>query len=427
MKKSLLLTLSTIALASGALLASCNHDGGGGSSLKVDLSEQVAKKTSITVWIDDSKGTYFNKLKEEFAKVEKNIILKTQKVGNVESLEQLKLKGPSGNGADVVQFPHDKLAQFVSQDLALPIDGELLDFAKSRVVENALNLTKFADPQDNLVKYFALPKEVESPGLYYNKSLIQATEIPTTFEDILKKHKSTTDKKFYGQSDKYTNAYFALPYLSSFGYRPFGANGDDSQHVGFDTDEYRAGLTYLRTLKTELSIPDTGASTGHDDFTKGNQVLTFAGPWNIGAYKDAGIQVGRVPMPTLNGKKMNPFMGAQLVAIYKQSRQSREAKKFLQFLLGKEASKVNWDVQGKVPALKAEFLNEIEGISGNDLVTAMVKDIETAIPMPAIRQIEYYWGPAETALINIFGTQTDVSAISKEAEKSYKSSAKITE
>lgn len=426
MKKSLLLTLSTIALASGALLVSCVETKPK-SNLKVDLSEQVAKKTSITVWMDDSDGTYFNKLKEEFAKVEKNIILKTQKVGTVESLEHLKLKGPSGNGADVVQFPHDKLSQFVSQDLALPIDGETLEFAKSRVLENALSLAKFTDPQDKLVKYFAIPKEIESPGLYYNKSLIEKKDIPTTFEEILKKHASMSDKKFYGQSADFTDAYFSLPYFSAFNFRPFGANGDDAKNVGFNTEEYKQGLTYLReTLKKELKIPDTAKSTGKDDFTSGTQLLSYDGPWNVKGYISSGIKVGRVPMPTLNGKKMNPFMGAQMVAIYKLSKQPKEAKQFLQFLLSKEAAKINWEVQNKVPALKEEFLQEIEGIKDNELVSAMVEDIKTAIPMPSIREIEFYWAPAQTALTTVFSTNTDVNTIAQEAQKSYESSAKIT-
>lgn len=427
MKKTLLLTLGALALASGTLLASC--DNSPKSSLKVDLSEQVAKKTAITVWMDDSTGTYFQKIKEEFAKVEKNIILKTQKVGNVESIEHLKLKGPSGNGADVIQFPHDKLARVVSQDLALALDGSILDYAKERTSESTMKLTQFADPESGIKKYFALPKEQEAPGLYYNKSLIQKEEIPTTFEEIVKKFAeykaSHQDSAYFTNDFNWTNVYGAQAFLTPYGFKPFGENGEDAQNIGFDTPAYKEGLTYLRSLQTPFSIPGDGNTKGSELFVAGKAPLVYAGPWKHSDFEKAHINYGRVEMPTLNGQKMNPFMGAQMVSIYKHTRYQEESKKFLKFLLSDQAARITWEVQGKVAALKPELLAKVEGLDTNEVVQAMSKDMQTAVPMPAIKEIEHFWGPGETALKSLYSSSDSVDAIAKAADDSYKKSAQI--
>lgn len=426
MKKTLLLSLGTIALASGTLLASCNSIDP--NAVIVDLSKQVAKKTAITVWMDDSTGNYFNELKAGFAKVDKNIILKTQKVGNIESIEQLKLKGPSGNGADVIQFPHDKLSTVVSQDLALALEGSIIDYARERTSETAFNLTQFNDPATGHKQYYAIPKETESPGFYYNKALIKKEDIPKTFEDIVKQYatynSSHSGQKYFSNADNWTNVYMAQSFLSAYGFVPFGQNRDDAENIGYKTDAYKQGLEYLRSLKTSFGISDDAKGDGADLFNKGLSPIIYSGPWNHNVFKKANINYGRVVLPTLNGQKMKPFMGAQMVGIYKHTKHQEEAKKFLTYLLSDEAAKINWEVNEKVSALKPELLAKVEGLAENEVVQAMSEDMLTAIPMPAIKEIDYFWGPSETALTQLFNSTTQVEEIAKEAEENYQKQRK---
>ncbi|MEF3693477.1 MAG: hypothetical protein V3569_04800, partial [Acholeplasmataceae bacterium] len=75
------------------------------------------------------------------------------------------------------------------------------------------------------------------------------------------------------------------------------------------------------------------------------------------------------------------------------------------------------------PALKADLLANIEGVSDNAKLLAMSQQLETSVPMPVIPQVTYYWGPGETMVIDVWNNGKAVATAVADAEKSYRTLA----
>ena len=97
---------------------------------------------------------------------------------------------------------------------------------------------------------------------------------------------------------------------------------------------------------------------------------------------------------------MSTFAGAQMVAVYKYSKNVEAAIKWVEFL------QIQWksnEYKYKLPALKAELLDGIEGVSDDELMLIMSEQLETSVPMPTIPQVTY-WGPGETMITQVWNT-----------------------
>jgi len=54
---------------------------------------------------------------------------------------------------------------------------------------------------------------------------------------------------------------------------------------------------------------------------------------------------------------------------------------------------------------------------------AMSEQLENAVPMPTIPEVEYFWGPGEAMVKEIWNADKDIKAALREAEESYKTLA----
>ena len=410
---------------------------------RIDFSDSFVQKTKIRVWMDDENGEYMAALIAAFNQIYPNIVVEHQHMGTVDSRELLKTFGPSGNGADIFQFPHDHLAAAIIEDLVFALPSA----TKTRLeaISHPLGLqiatlsydeqAKSFDPSSpNAVeRLYAVPISLESIGLYYNKDLVSSA--PTTFEALLAEVATfnqtlaadgsgltNAQKGLYGlaTSSHWADSYFMQPFYSAFGFTPFGPELNDPSAVGFANAV--AALTYMAgTLKPMVTGTGTHNSvTGNANFEDGLIPYIISGPWMHEAYKNAGLNYGVAQMPTINGNEMSTFAGAQMAAVYKYSQNPEDAIKFVEFLSSEIAMQLMYNMKGKLPALNNSGLGNIEGLMDNDLLIEMFYQLETSIPMPTIPQVQYYWGPGETMIQRVWNTGIDPATAAAEAEQSYR-------
>ena len=189
MKKLLVLVF---VLLSVLTLAACGDKTKNDGAI-IDFGDIFVRKTTIRVWIDDEEGEYMTAVIAEFNKVYPNIIVEHQHMGSVDARERLKTFGPSGNGADVFQFPHDHLAQAVLEDLVFALPAATKTLLQTRAHQLGLDIAtlfydenaKSFDPSSpNAVeRLYAVPMSIESVGLFYNKDLVATPA--TTMEAIV--------------------------------------------------------------------------------------------------------------------------------------------------------------------------------------------------------------------------------------------------
>lgn len=420
---------------------------------RIDFGDSLIQKTSIRVWIDDEEGEYMEAVIAEFNKVYPNIVVRHQHMGTVDSRELLKTFGPSGNGADVFQFPHDHLAQAILEDLVYALPNSTKTLLEQRSHELGLSIATLSydetansfDPQSpNAVeRLYAVPMSIESVGLYYNKDLV--TTPHTSYEALLAAAATwnaqvaadnasgdtrTNAQKGYfylGNSSHWADSYFVQHIYSAFGFYPFGATLDNPNAVGF-ANAVPALTWMVNTLKPQVT--GTGAHnsvTAGANFETGKIPYIITGPWSNEAFKNAGINYGVAPMPTINvggvDKATSTFAGAQMAAVYKYTENAADAIRFVEFLSSDVAMKLQYEMKGKLPALQTDLLSNIPGVGDDELMMSMAAQLETSIPMPTIPQVQYYWGPGETMIIQVWNNAIAPATAAATAESSYRTLA----
>ena len=199
---------------------------------ELDFSEVIQAKTEIKVWMDDENGEYMEELIAAFNEVYPNIVVKHQHMGSVDAREKLKTFGPSGNGADIFQFPHDHLASAIKEDLVYPLSDELKTKLEARMHKSGMevatlcyneNNKSFVCDANSKPRLFAVPNSLESVVLAYNKKLV--SEVPASFEKLLEEAAAYTAANpgsyYLGTSSHWADSYFIPPHFYIFQYFPF--------------------------------------------------------------------------------------------------------------------------------------------------------------------------------------------------------------
>jgi len=415
----------------------------------VDFGDIYTPVSKIRVWMDDENGEYMAAVVEEFNKVYPNIIVEFQHMGSVDARELLKTFGPSGNGADVFQFPHDHLAQAVLEDLLLPLPSTLKTSLAGRSASLGLDIATLSydetnnsfDPSspNSVESLYAVPISLESVGLFYNKDLV--TTPATTMEQILSEaavwnaeQVSDSDTRtraeaglFYlGTTSHWADSYFMQPVYSAFNFTPFGPTLDNPNAVGFEN-----AVDALTWIRDELKPMTTGTGahnsiSGSANFENGDIPYVITGPWSHEAFSAAGLNYGVAPMPTINGNEMSTFAGAMMAGVYKYSENTEDAIKFVEFLTSDAAMEILYEYKTKLPALEADLLSNIEGVSSDENLLVMAEQLKTSVPMPTIPQVTYYWGPGETMIIDVWNNGVDPATAAATAEESYRARLELS-
>lgn len=448
--------LSLLLVLVGALvLVACKEDLVGKDGEIIDFSERYQQGTVIRVWIDDEDGDYMEAVIEEFNKVYPNIHVEHQHKGSVDSREHLKTFGPSGNGADVFQFPHDHLSSAILEDLVLPLPTATANRVKERAHELGIDIATLRynenegtfDPNDpNAVdRLYAVPMSIEAVGLYYNQDLLdelvtleiaQNNKPVESYEELIRqaklwnaikeddgRTKAQAGNYFYGNTSHWADSYFIQHIYSAFGFTPFGPELNDPSAVGFA--DLTDALTWMRT---ELKPVTTGTNnhnsvSGGGLFESGNIPYVLGGPWNAEAFQAADINFGLAQLPSINGKETQPFAGAMMAAVYKYSKNSEAAISFVEFLNSDIAMQLQYDMKYKLPALNTTLLAGIEGVNTNASMMAMSAQLEKAVPMPTIPQVQHYWGPGEAMVVSIWNDDAEIANAVQVAEQGFRTLA----
>ncbi len=441
-----IISLVCISLISIVLVGCADKNNGE----ELDFSDIIKPKTEIRVWIDDEQGDYAAELIEEFNKVEPDILVTHQHMGTADSREKLKTFGPSGNGADVWQLPHDNLAVAISEDLVLGLS----DSVKDRLSETihplgmqigTVNYNESTGQFDGtgVEKLYGVAQSIEAIVLMYNKSLIANGTPVTTFEQLIDEaeaYMAANGNSFYlGQSSHWADSYMVQFAYSAHGFYPFGPNLNDASNVGFAkndsgnmvaTDEATAALTWL----TETLKPVVTGTANHDSqnsgalFEEGKLPYIISGPWMIDSYSSKlGSDFGVTTIPTINvdgeDKEAQPFTGAIMNSVYKYSNQPEAATKFVEFMSSEVGMELLYKHKNKLPALKTDLLPEV--VKNDSILQVVSAQIDKAVPMPVIPSSASYWGPGETMIKSIWNSGTNIQAALVTAENGYLAAEKL--
>jgi len=201
---------------------------------------------------------------------------------------------------------------------------------------------------DNVL--YGIPAGFTTRVVYYNKKMFDDAKIPYpkdgwTWDDFQEISKQLTDKtkKQYGfgaraENDTYDLQGFVWSNGSSY-------ISDDGKTIdGYMNSSETAGAIQMfgDMVKNGSAVltGGKGQQSGEDIFKAGKIAMWESGIWPLDSFKQAGIDVGTVEMPSFPGKQAKGVVAESALSIAKDSKQKDLAWEFIKFYVSNEAIKM---------------------------------------------------------------------------------------
>lgn len=404
MKKKIAMLLSAtliVGIFSGCANKSTNAD----ESNSGDSSDQK----QISIWHDGDEAIMQVIEDQVNGKLSKdNITVHFEKKTGL--TDQIKLYGSDEkNGPDMYMYAHDSLGTFVEMGVLAPITDVVEKSAYSDMLPMTLKAGQYKGEQ------YLLPVYYETLLFMYNKALWEG-EIPSTTEELYEYMTTHTDSAAgtYALVNQHSTAYNVAPIINGFD----GYIIDEEAMPGLNNEKTQEAIEYNKKF-AELEA-DGDYNTITTLFNEGKAAAIVGGPWLVSGIKDAGIDLGIKSLAEFtlpNGNTLVPYSGVQGIGVMKHAADTKKEMlgKVLTALADPQIGTALAEQSSCAPANQKSY--EVEAVSNNEMITAMKKTAEVAIPMPNIPEMSVMWGPAEALLAAVNKSGEDVKAVSEQYQK----------
>lgn len=368
----------------------------------------------LVIWTDADRSKAVQKYADQFA-AENGVTVKVQISTDVRA--QFKDATKVGKGPDVIVGAHDWLGELVQNSTVAPVS--LSPDVAAKFLPSAIAATKFNG------QTYGVPYAVENIGLMYNKDLVPNP--PKTMDELVamgqKLVKEGKAKQVLSQFvSKVGNAYFAAPYMMAFpdgGIFATKSNGDyDPNKLLVNSPGSVKGGEELAKLGQEKVLSTNVDDTNQDAlFDTKAAPFMISGPWSVAKAKEAGINYGIAPLPSIaGGGPMKPFLGVQMFYVSSKAKNATLAQEFVtNYIPRKDVQLALFQVGQRPPALKEAY----DQVSASDPdVKAWYEAGVDGKLMPNIPAMNSVWGPFGQATADIIagkaGAKERLDAAAKE-------------
>ena len=368
-------------------LAACNN-GTTSSSSSSDNSNDAA--ATLTIWADDTRFTQVETIAQDFTAktgVKVDVVQKSESDMDTEFTTQV----PTGNGPDLIVMAHDKLGALVSNGVVAPVD---LGEAKSQFSDVAVKAVTYNG------QTYGVPYAIESVALVRNNALTK--DEPKTYDDMIASGKTAGKQyPFVIQMGAEGDPYHFYGFQTSFGAPVFNMNAD-----GEYTSELAmggsGGTDYANWLKAQgdagIISPSITADIAKQAFLDGQAPYMVTGPWNVTAFREAGMDVSVLPIPSAGTQAAQPFVGVQMFYQSAKSANPVAAKQFFNYLATPEAQTQMQKLGGRASAMPS-----VAEASDDQDIKDFSKVAESgalAPAIPAMGSVWNFWGQTEANIVS---------------------------
>jgi maltose/maltodextrin transport system substrate-binding protein/arabinogalactan oligomer/maltooligosaccharide transport system substrate-binding protein len=364
---------------------------------------------TLTIWADGTRAPVFEAIGAAFEASDFGVPVVVHQLDFGAIRDQLKVRGPVGEGPDIIIGAHDWLGELVTAGVVEPL--------------TLTNEASFDPVSVQAFTYdgtlYGMPYANEAIALYYNKDLVP--EPPATWDELktiattLQEDPASGVEQGFCLQEK--DPYHSYPILTGFGGYIFGrdpvTDAYDPSDVGLDSE---GGLAYANELdqmvKAGLLRPAINYDACLNLMTTGGAAFWITGPWALQGFIDSGVNFGVAPIPAME-ETPAPFVGVQGMMVSAYAPNKLLAQTFLNdFMATDEAMQALFDAGQRPPA----WLPVAETVTDEN-VLAFITSGSTGNPMPAIPEMNDVWGSWTTALDLIFTQVQDAEqAITDAAE-----------
>lgn len=395
MKRLIALSLSLCMV--GTMLAAC--------SSSQDTAQEDGPVT-ITIW-HDKEDEVAAALQAELDQLAPDIVVNLERKDGL--TDSLKMVGNDPNAApDMYFFAHDKIGVYAEMGILAPIT----DFIDEETLNQYLPMTIEAATYKGEV--YQLPLYFETLLFMYNRLYMSDDEVPQTTEELYSYMQETTQGGHYGFVEQHSTAYYAAGWLHAFDGYILNEEGEPGLN---DPNTIRA-LEYHKKF-VELMPTEGEYATVNTLFREGKAHSTIGGPWLVPTAREAGIDLGIAPMPTVDetGKQIAPYSGVQGIQVLKVAAERKHdaIAKVLEVLTGDQIGISIAQASGCAPAKESCY--DDPTVSQDDMVMAMYETAQNAVPMPNVPEMDVMWTVAENLLVDVNMNGADVQTSADAAQQ----------
>lgn len=347
-KKLMALALASTMVFSVAACGGSKDDGGSsdaGDSKKEEKSEG-GDTLSISIW-DTNQEPGINEILADFTE-ETGIKTKLTVVKWDEYWTMLEAGAQGGSLPDVFWMHSNESQRYMSNDMLLDLtdkiaDSDLIDPAN--YPEDIWGLYTYDE------KYYAVPKDVDTIALWYNKAMFEEAglDYPTadwTWDDLIEAAKKLTkeDGSQYGlavRNDNNQAGYYNMIYDNG-GY----IINDDKTKSGWDDPKTIEAMEVLEGWIKDGVMPpiETMSENGEDVlFQSGKVAMVLQGSWMVAAYRDneytaENCDVVELPKNAATGRRASVYNGLGWAASA-NGKNTENAWKLIEYLGSEKAQK----------------------------------------------------------------------------------------
>lgn len=347
-KKVMALALASTMVFSMAACGGSKDDGGSsdaGDSKKEEKSEG-GDTLSISIW-DSNQEPGINEILADFTE-ETGIKTKLTVVKWDEYWTMLEAGAQGGSLPDVFWMHSNESQRYMSNDMLLDLtdkiaDSDLIDPAN--YPEDIWGLYTYDE------KYYAVPKDVDTIALWYNKAMFDEAGLayPTadwTWDDVTEAAKKLTkeDGSQYGlavRNDNNQAGYYNLVYDN-------GGHiiNEDKTKSGWDDPKTIEAMEVLESWIKDGVMPpiETMSENGEDVlFQSGKAAMVLQGSWMLAAYRDneytaENCDVVELPKSATTGRRVSVYNGLGWAASA-NGKNTENAWKLIEYLGSEKAQK----------------------------------------------------------------------------------------
>ena len=395
MKRLIALSLSLCMV--GTMLAAC--------SSSQDTTQEDGPVT-ITIW-HDKEDEVAAALQAELDQLAPDIVVNLERKDGL--TDSLKMVGNDPNAApDMYFFAHDKIGVYAEMGILAPIT----DFIDEETLNQYLPMTIEAATYKGEV--YQLPIYFETLLYMYNRLYMSDDEVPQTTEELYHYMQERTQGGHYGFVEQHSTAYYAAGWLHAFDGFILNEEGEPGLN---DPNTIRA-LEYHKKF-VELMPTEGEYATVNTLFREGKAHSTIGGPWLVPTAREAGIDLGIAPMPTVDetGKQIAPYSGVQGIQVLKVAAERKHdaIAKVLEVLTGDQIGISIAQASGCAPAKESCY--DDPTVSQDDMVMAMYETAQNAVPMPNVPEMDVMWTVAENLLVDVNMNGADVQTSADAAQQ----------
>ena len=395
MKRLIALSLSLCMV--GTMLAAC--------SSSQDTAQEDGPVT-ITIW-HDKEDEVAAALQAELDQLAPDIVVNLERKDGL--TDSLKMVGNDPNSApDMYFFAHDKIGVYAEMGILAPIT----DFIDEETLNQYIPMTIEAATYKGEV--YQLPLYFETLLYMYNRLYMSDDEVPQTTEELYSYMQETTQGGHYGFVEQHSTAYYAAGWLHAFD----GYILNDEGEPGLNDANTIRALEYHKKF-VELMPTEGEYATVNTLFREGKAHSTIGGPWLVPTAREAGIDLGIAPMPTVDetGKQIAPYSGVQGIHVLKVAAERKHdaIAKVLEVLTGDQVGIAIAQASGCAPAKESCY--DDETVSQDDMVMAMYETAQNAVPMPNVPEMDVMWTVTENLLVQVNMSGADVQTSADEAQQ----------